>query len=106
MELERGSCTHCRVVCLIGPQIRHAADMPLDRRAVRCLGIMRQEKRMSMNVGPLLLAFTLLIQVQGLAIAADCVGVSYRLEGCRNNGTITLRMAAGNSFVRSRVHDR
>jgi len=61
---------------------------------------------MSMNVGPLLLAFTLLIQVQGLAIAADCVDVSYRLEGCRNNGTITLRMAAGNSFVRSRVHDR
>lgn len=37
-----------------------------------------------------LLASTLLIQVQGLAIAADSVGVSYTIEGCRNDGTITL----------------
>lgn len=36
----------------------------------------------------LLLALALL--TQGLALAADSVGVSYKLEGCRNDGTITL----------------
>ena len=41
----------------------------------------------------LLLAFALL--VQGLAIAADSVGVSYTLEGCRNDGTITLPNGSG-----------
>ena len=60
---------------------------------------------MSMNVGPyragprswslLLLAFTLLIQVQGLAIAQDSQSVSYTLEGCRNDGTITLPNGSG-----------
>jgi hypothetical protein len=86
---------------ILASLILHSADTRSIRRALGCL-IMRREKRMSTHFGlfrigkrwrSFLLALVLLLP--GFAGAADSVAVTYKLEGCRNDGSILLPNGSG-----------